>query len=712
MEPKSPDAPDTPSSTSNGSETSSDPNSVDQPTPEEEATTLLCKRLQQLVEEDLGPWLNDFQLRLEPTEAASQDDETIWSFGFETSYSSEKKQLEGNMTADDGQGPSKAEFFFRVDKQDGQIVFALKTPKSRKWKNFPICRVDKVDEEFALSKDEAKLEYTGKNPDPSILKVWFPQEKTKTALRVPVELIIENGVGETLRENGWAEHDGESVLVSLPDVNFDTNKRDLEVKDELKKKWCRVAVVTIVYWTLANVHGGGSVFRGSVSMDDKPTPFPKLTRYRATRPVDLHPANVTDELEEEDLFFPWHVIESACSALNAGKHVIFSGPPGCGKSKLAKFLAEKATGRAPIISTASPAWTVGDVVGRYHPKNDGHGLEFREGHFLRALKGDVCWLIIDEFNRADIDACFGELFSVLAGDPVETPYQKRVRVETDQQDEDWENQSVRILPGQKESDADYRVADEFRIIGTMNDADRSGLNTLSFALMRRFAIIPVDPPNEKKIQNKIIVPEIRETNERLELKDNAWKVTSHTACDLSNIEDELQRLFANTEDSKEDSFRDLIAESVVGVSVAKDVVRFVGEGLRSGVGNRKIDYSEEALSVSPSTRGGPAWAKNLTLSYLALAIVLQVYPQLEALAMGTTQEENQLLAAVRHIFWALNIDKKDLMLRISSSENGGYEMGSDETIAEFLFRNLEKRFPHQAPGWREELAKDYPVLSK
>src|SRR5262249_10899735 len=121
-----------------------------------------------------------------------------------------------------------------------------------------------------------------------------------------------------------------------------------------------------------------------------------------------------------------HVVEAACAALNAGKHVIFTGPPGCGKSKLAGVLAASATGREPLMVTASPAWSSGDLVGRYFPRRDAPGLEFRPGFFLRVMDEGNRWLVIDEFNRANIDECFGELFSVLADDVVELPFDEEV----------------------------------------------------------------------------------------------------------------------------------------------------------------------------------------------------------------------------------------------------------------------------------------------
>jgi hypothetical protein len=79
------------------------------------------------------------------------------------------------------------------------------------------------------------------------------------------------------------------------------------------------------------------------------------------------------------------------------------------------------------------------------------------------------WLIIDEFNRAPIDAALGEALTALSnGESLLVPIDGR---------------PVR-LPLPK----------DFRIIGTLNSFDRNYLTQISEALKRRFAFIEVLPP--------------------------------------------------------------------------------------------------------------------------------------------------------------------------------------------------------------------------
>ncbi|HAS1461728.1 TPA: DUF3578 domain-containing protein [Enterobacter hormaechei] len=191
------------------------------------------------------------------------------------------------------------------------------------------------------------------------------------------------------------------------------------------------------------------------------------------------PYDINDALN--DLFIPQSTIETIIKRLVVKKNVILQGPPGVGKTFVARRLAyllmeERDSHRVGMVQF-HPSYSYEDFVQGYRPNGD--GFQRKDGIFYsfcqQALKepDKKHVFIIDEINRANLSKVFGEVMML---------------IEHDKRNANW---AVPLTYSVNYSDRFYIPANVY-IIGLMNTADRS-LAVVDYALRRRFSFIDIEP---------------------------------------------------------------------------------------------------------------------------------------------------------------------------------------------------------------------------
>lgn len=216
-----------------------------------------------------------------------------------------------------------------------------------------------------------------------------------------------------------------------------------------------------------------------------------------------------------EVFMTGESYDKLASLLKFKKNIILQGTPGVGKTFAAKRLAYSLMGEIDEsrIETVQfhQNYSYEDFVMGYRPTES--GFELQNGVFYEFcqkacndLNNDY-YFIIDEINRGNLSAIFGELLMLI--------------------ESDYRNKPVTLVYKKNET---FSVPPNVYIIGMMNTADRS-IAMIDYALRRRFSFFTMKPGFnsdgfkhlQEQINNSVydsLITEIKSLNSEIAADDS------------------------------------------------------------------------------------------------------------------------------------------------------------------------------------------------